>query len=73
MKIFSATLLAAAHAGKLCMFYCPMDLNEVCGSDGNTYGELNYISSLKYLLMSLPISEFRHCEYFSAESYFTKS
>ena len=50
MKIFAATLLAAANAGKLCMFYCPMDLNEVCGSDGNTYGKLNYYFKLEKVI-----------------------
>ena len=39
MKISAATLLAAAQAGKVCMFYCSMELNEVCGSDGITYGK----------------------------------
>ena len=41
MKIFAATLLAAAQAGTTCMFMCPMYLEEVCGSDGITYGKLN--------------------------------
>merc|ERR1712235_214401 len=38
MKIFAVTLLAAAQAGTTCMYMCPMYLEEVCGSDGITYG-----------------------------------
>ena len=38
MKLFALIALSTVQAGKLCMYMCPMMLDEVCGSDGNTYG-----------------------------------
>ena len=39
MKIFAVLVVASVQARNLCMFMCPMNLEEVCGSDGNTYGK----------------------------------
>lgn len=42
MKI-SMVLIALAsqtQAMRLCNFFCPMMLDEVCGTDGQTYGEI---------------------------------
>ena len=30
--------LSQTQAMRLCNFFCPMMLDEVCGTDGNTYG-----------------------------------
>ena len=40
MKVFAVLAVASVQARNLCMFMCPMNLEEVCGSDGNTYGKL---------------------------------
>ena len=42
MKI-SMVLIALAsqiQAMRLCNFFCPMMLDEVCGTDGQTYGKI---------------------------------
>ena len=34
------TLASQTQAMRVCMFMCPMNLEEVCGTDGQTYGKI---------------------------------
>lgn len=47
MKIFAVLVVASVQARNLCMFMCPMNLEEVCGSDGNTYGKFWKVENFK--------------------------
>lgn len=39
-------LASQAQAMRLCNFFCPMMLDEVCGTDGQTYGKILQKSGL---------------------------
>ena len=40
LSIVLFALASQTQAMRLCNFFCPMILDEVCGSDGNTYGKI---------------------------------
>ena len=37
-------LASQTQAMRLCNFFCPMMLDEVCGTDGQTYGKSGFVS-----------------------------
>ena len=40
LSIVLFALASQAQAMRVCMFMCPMNLEEVCGTDGQTYGKI---------------------------------
>ena len=44
-------LASQTQAMRLCNFFCPMMLDEVCGTDGQTYGKILQKSGLNQVFL----------------------
>ena len=54
-------LASQTQAMRLCNFFCPMMLDEVCGTDGQTYGKISPNSGYKKFVAFLTLVEGNPC------------